>query len=195
MSLIGMLTHPLIIVSQEHILNSVKIENDDNFYEILKLLDPKANVFYCKIEWRDNMPAFHFLVNNDYRTNWINEKKCYAFYETFVSRRPYHVGLIGEAYTTDNDLIVEKRIDKISRIGDLDKFHAKNVREISNYFATIFCATKTNLTSQYLEFVSYNLFLSNTLSFGFSGNLKDFNSNKILIKFNNHGMISKIPSY
>lgn len=193
-ALINLLIHPTIIVTEESISDAYQIKNDNQLYDILQLIDPAANTFYIRIEY-NIVPTFHFLVNERHSSSWINEKKCKEFYEANQLVFPLTVGLVGLATTDDNNINAIKLDNKIESISGIDLLHQELTKKHSRYFCTIFSKVPVNITATYLEFIHINLFLKAKTGFGYSHSLNKFETNDILIKFNNNGMLLQIPNY
>jgi hypothetical protein len=193
-ALINLMDHPTIIVTEEtYIDDAYLIENDYHLYNILQMLDSLANTFYIRIEY-SKVPTFHFLVNANHSSSWINQKKCHEFYQNNSLKFPLKIGLLGLASTDDKNINAIKLNNKIISVSGIDIIHSELEKQHLDYFCTVFSKKSINITAQYIEFVYINLFLESTIKFGYTHTLNNFSKNDILIKFND-GAISQIANY
>jgi hypothetical protein len=157
------------------------------------MLDPSANTFYIRIEY-NKVPTFHFLVNEQHSSSWINHKKCQEFYQANILKFPLKVGFLGLSSTDDKNIHAIKLNNTIDSISGIDVIHSELEKQHLDYCCTIFSKKAINITTQYIEYVHVNLFLESTIKFGYTHTLDNFSKNDIIIKFND-GIIGQIVNY
>lgn len=189
LALANIAIHPAIIVADNNIEDAVEIKNDDELYSILQQIDNNAFKFYVRIDFIDNCPMFHFLEEYHRPYVWVNENECHELYQNNKIKLPIKI-LVSNNITTQNSLLSLTKFDnKISSFKELELQHD------TSHAAIILSKDKFNLDLEWLKFIYFNNYKNAKLELGYTDSYDDFNSNKIIIRFNQPGIISQIPFF